>query len=382
MKILKNENGVALLWALVTVSVLLIIAASMSNLIIKESQMARGIDGSVHAYSLAESGVEKGAYLVRSSQTFTCTSVDKDNPGAIVPDPSDTFNLGTEETFEVVITGANISENPSGRCDYFRVESEGKSGALARKVEKVVDYTKNPSFKNYETNPSLVAGSANVRKFHSLNYIASDLAIDTSSESFIQQYKIKFTNNWGGSGDQERVDVGISDTNIEQEVAGNIHYIDVIYWKNATYSSTSCEGLTGITNFTGITVYISNLSAPVCKKIPISLNANTEYTVKLQIQKGSVAKVIIWEGANVDPQNCKGVLSVSLPENFNYTLNYLNFLGQTNVGGTGGGMGTWNQQYVNYDVTKKAVILGDDNAGATYTDSPEAEISYMGIQKF
>lgn len=59
-KISKQIKGVALLWALVVILVLLVIAGSLSGLVIKELRMSLNIDQSEQAYAAARSGIEVG----------------------------------------------------------------------------------------------------------------------------------------------------------------------------------------------------------------------------------------------------------------------------------------------------------------------------------
>lgn len=64
-KIQQKNKGVALIWALVFSSIVLVMAASMSILIVKELRITANIDESTRAYLAAESGMEEGLYNLK-----------------------------------------------------------------------------------------------------------------------------------------------------------------------------------------------------------------------------------------------------------------------------------------------------------------------------
>ena len=58
MKPIETKSGVALIWTLITITILLIVSSTMANYIIRESQMSVRIEDSTQAYAIAQSGIE------------------------------------------------------------------------------------------------------------------------------------------------------------------------------------------------------------------------------------------------------------------------------------------------------------------------------------
>lgn len=167
---IKGQRGVALLWSLVTIAVLLAIAGSMAGLIIRESQMSSGIDASVRAYAAAESGIEHGSYLAStgsgdiSDRQFWIEdnilgyklTVDKDNP--------------TEGSYLIISTG--------------------KSGNTTRKIEKTIDrgMLSQPSVLSYFSNPPTITSSS-LHFYHDFSKFSPQK--DPISGSYVQSFEIQ-----------------------------------------------------------------------------------------------------------------------------------------------------------------------------------------------
>lgn len=101
IEIMTEKKGIALLWALVIIGVLLFIAGSLSGLIIKELRMTSGYSFSEQAYSAARSGIEVGKKLecdvgptekvwINQAEniSYTIQTVQTDNAGLPLPEGS------------------------------------------------------------------------------------------------------------------------------------------------------------------------------------------------------------------------------------------------------------------------------------------------------
>lgn len=80
--IMSKQKGVALLWALLLTTVLLIITGTMVGTIIKESQMSINIEDSTQAYANAKTGIDWGQKYIGDNPGATkSVSFDLDDTG-------------------------------------------------------------------------------------------------------------------------------------------------------------------------------------------------------------------------------------------------------------------------------------------------------------
>lgn len=123
-KIKKQNQGIALLWVLVLIIVMLIITGSMSSLIIKELTMSLGIDLSEQAYAAAKSGIEVG----RKLGCEETVNVERSGSGI----------LDTDLTYDV-----KTKKQTNGKCN---ITSIGSAGPEGRKVARKISSTQEQIF--------------------------------------------------------------------------------------------------------------------------------------------------------------------------------------------------------------------------------------------
>lgn len=122
MKKLKGQkSGVALLWSLVIITVLLVITGSMATVIIKESHMTVDITDSSQAYANAKSGTDWAQQYITDL-----------NPAPSYPTASTPFHFdlknGTDDIgfYEVTIQGTSYP---------YTISSKGYYAGATRKIE-------------------------------------------------------------------------------------------------------------------------------------------------------------------------------------------------------------------------------------------------------
>lgn len=104
----KNESGIALLLTLVILSVVVLIAAFIVNVVVTQLKLARDIDYSQSAIYAADSGVEWQLYQIRKS--------------ASVPSP-------------VMSNGATVRVTVTGSAPSFIIKSLGTYQSVKRQFE-------------------------------------------------------------------------------------------------------------------------------------------------------------------------------------------------------------------------------------------------------
>jgi hypothetical protein len=119
-----SKKGVALIWALVTSTVILIIATTMATAVIKESQMSVRIDASTQAYALAKSGIDLGNACLEEKD---CPPI---NIGDVNPLNFTMPLIGAEEG----LTG-DISVSITKTPEDFIIESTGTVNNVKRKLK-------------------------------------------------------------------------------------------------------------------------------------------------------------------------------------------------------------------------------------------------------
>lgn len=136
----KKKKGTALLWVLIIVFTLLIIAGSLSGLIIKEMRMSVNIDLSEQAYAAARSGID----IAQSA----CNDLPLDGfqgeiNGVFETDP-------TTETATVSYKINKFKKNSSGECrdeaTNKGVESEGIVDISGNQISRKLSAELNPVF--------------------------------------------------------------------------------------------------------------------------------------------------------------------------------------------------------------------------------------------
>lgn len=340
-KYLRNEIGMALLWSLVTITVLLAITGSMAGLIIKESRMSSGIDLSIRAYAAAESGLEHGTFLATQDTPGTSPCKDKDNK----------CSIGSSEYFFIIDYSVT---------DKTTITSTGKSGTTNRRIEKTIERgsSKQPAFFNYnKSNPNLLDSGLS-RKFQQLSDFSGFSSIDTSMDSFVQRYNITTSDSWGVGAGGDSVSVGLSEGQTEDKD----RMINVIFSGNATHSMYNPMPDCSIPNsFTGVTIQIGDQCEN--KDLP-SFVKEEDYTVELYYQKGVGARVKINKGVNGDG-GCIGILTLSNPD-FNVILDMIAFRAKDNM------------NYSDEEVTRGPSSINPPN-NVIRLGNVEAEIPFMGL---
>ncbi|PIZ00360.1 hypothetical protein COY62_03085 [bacterium (Candidatus Howlettbacteria) CG_4_10_14_0_8_um_filter_40_9] len=288
--IIKNERGVALLWALITIAVLLAITGSMANLMIKESRMSTGIDGSISAYAAAESGIERGSYLVTQSPIvnpcMSACTVDS------APD---------SPTYQIIITPV---------ADTFKIESTGKSGNTTRKIQKNVSTgsSARPYMKIY-TVGSRPFGSDTMTQMHPI----SDLNNPLNSPS-VPTIPIS------GSYTQEiELEILDPDSNFSIGFSGDVADQAIIF--NKKYDSTNGNRIS-ITNG-------STESTPVTWAVPDDIGTpplRKRYRIKIVHVKNQATQVRVERYLAGD---CSEVISLASADS--YLMTNVLFSGGSNV---------------------------------------------------
>lgn len=108
IKIISKENGIALLLTVVIISIVMLIAILISNIVITQLRLAGDINDSTAAIYAADSGVEWQLYQIRN--------------GASVPVPA-------------MSNGATISTTVIGDYPNFTIKSLGSYQEVKRQFE-------------------------------------------------------------------------------------------------------------------------------------------------------------------------------------------------------------------------------------------------------
>lgn len=109
----NGKKGVTLLLAILTMGLVMFIALAIAEYFLVEFRITQGIGNSIKAYYLAESGMEKGLYLIKNN-----TSMDVDYIFTDPNDPKATYTL-------------KINEIENG----FLIECLGNWGGIVRKLD-------------------------------------------------------------------------------------------------------------------------------------------------------------------------------------------------------------------------------------------------------
>jgi len=269
-----SKKGVALIWALVTSTVILIIATTIATAVIKESQMSVRIDASTQAYALAKSGIDLGNACLEEEKCLP-TDMVSDKP-YILP------------TLSVPLTGAEEGESLEGiinititknAADDFKIESTGTVNGVKRKLkhhakEEVGTVLENPTILPKVTTKEKPTGTGE-------NIV--------NTESYTQKFDF-----WMNSGGDDAT-VGLSDA------SGN----NAIYTKYVVGS--------------GFRVYVKNgTNTFYSDYINPTIDA-TEYGYRAEIKviRGYAAQLrILQSGVNDDMRtfSCLGATYVSLKD--------------------------------------------------------------------
>ncbi|MEI7690659.1 MAG: hypothetical protein WCI63_03475 [bacterium] len=123
------KKGVALIWAVVLCTVLMLIATIITTSVIKETQFSVRIDNSVRAYSAASSGIEWGKYCLQSQL--------EKNAGTTTPDPA-SLCMSANPTFTIKSpSDAKYTVNISKVGLNYVIKSTGQAGT---DVKRVLEY--------------------------------------------------------------------------------------------------------------------------------------------------------------------------------------------------------------------------------------------------
>jgi alpha-tubulin suppressor-like RCC1 family protein len=117
-----KKRGIALIWAIILSSVMVIISTTMVNYIVKESRFTIDIQESTNAFYGARSGID-----------WALQKIDKDNPKAPF---TESFNIGGGATgVKTVAVAVNTTYNIADRS--YTVLSTGVVGQTTRKLEYI-----------------------------------------------------------------------------------------------------------------------------------------------------------------------------------------------------------------------------------------------------
>lgn len=275
----SSQEGVALLYALITIAVLLSITGSMAGLIVKESQMSSGVDSSVSAYAAAESGIEHASYLTEQS-SLPANPCLEGSVSYCYLDASNTA-LTYQMTFSPSATGFDIS-------------STGKAGNTTRKIEKDIDRSANaqPFLNTYDNDPGLVDVSGG--KEHAISWLDDDGSTTTSGGrqnikipvdgSYTQAFVVNITDI------SQTFSIGLSDGGI-----GKI-----------MFNSNGATGANGISLSDGVNLAQGDALI------------TGSYYIEIKYVKASSVKVTITNGPNPGG-SCARVLSLATSVNPNLT---------------------------------------------------------------
>jgi len=109
-----NQNGLALLFAVIILSIVLLIAVFIVNVVVTQLKLAGDINNSVAAIYAADAGVECQLYKIRQSVSLNC------------------YTSGGQITMS---NGAAISTTVTGSAPNFTVKSLGSFRDVRRQFE-------------------------------------------------------------------------------------------------------------------------------------------------------------------------------------------------------------------------------------------------------
>ncbi|NTU69341.1 hypothetical protein HGB13_00720 [bacterium] len=156
-----SKKGFALIWSLLMSMIILIMASSMTILVIKELRITSNIDESNRAYLAAEAGMERGMYYIKAQNFAWC-------PGSVAS-PTNPVTLGTETTPRNI--GTNLDYWVTVRGFYcngggtpadpkrIEIESTGRENTSTyRKLKlKIVYYNPTDTIERFNLDPGLIS---------------------------------------------------------------------------------------------------------------------------------------------------------------------------------------------------------------------------------
>lgn len=327
-KIFNNKKGVALLYALITISVLLVITGSMAGLIIKETKMSTSVDISTKAYAAAESGIAHGDFLLATPDTGDENVVIALGEGGITKEidgPDLTYTLS------ISVDGAD--------ADSHIITSTGKSGNSARRIEKKVNSSDSaqPFIRAYKDNPDLISDSALTYSEHSIKWLDEEPGVAPNikmpvDSSYKQLFKLETGAILG--------DFAIGLTEDEFNFSGDTSDKIMLVQKGeniALFSGNRTE-----------------MDYPNLEDEGITLDPNTEYYIELQQKSNLAVQARILEGSKGG--TCVAVLSIPLTGDFEL----------------------WNVRFEN--ASSWGGGIDDDGTDTVDTSVNGVSVSYMGIK--
>jgi|GEM_PF-3812132 len=120
-----TKRGVALIWTLLTISILLFVTSTMANFIIRESQMSVRVEDSTKAYALAQSGIEWSKQYAASNADASVLSLVSEN----IP-LSAVFGANTG-----TVTVSVSRDTPTSPV---KIISEGSYAGVGRKLQHTI----------------------------------------------------------------------------------------------------------------------------------------------------------------------------------------------------------------------------------------------------
>jgi len=120
-----TKRGVALIWTLLTISILLFVTSTMANYIIRESQMSVRLEDSTRAYALAQSGIEWSKQYAANHTDSITLALDSEN----IP-LSDVFGADTGTV--------TVSVKRGSPTDPVKIISEGSYAGVGRKLQYTI----------------------------------------------------------------------------------------------------------------------------------------------------------------------------------------------------------------------------------------------------
>lgn len=310
LRSIKNERGVALLWALVTITVLLSITGSMAGLMIKEIQMSTSIDSSLRAYSAAESGIEHAKELIKAQGVRDDLS------------ESRVLDGNTSYAFEISEFTSELK---------YTIASTGTSGNTKRRIEnKVENVSASQLFTVLYSLSSVPALDGPNNYIHRLSdpLVVTDPVAHPASitQSFKQEFDLKFKDKSLSLGNS--LAVGFYDGSTNKGVL-------LKYYNDA---GTYKLGL--LSNEAGSDIPTSDSS------VDFTFSNNADYRVTFEYQKGSTLKLTVRKATGgVDEfgrliYSCEEgeIFSKSIAEDYSPTFDkivYYNNQGQVSTGTNG-----------------------------------------------
>lgn len=241
LELKKSQEGMVLLWTLLVLAVLLVIAFTMTNLVVKELRISANIDESNRAYSAADAGMEWVLYQIKKNNSC--------------PANRNHYSLDSTLVYSTSCTDLN------GKVT---IESTGVSNdTTSRKLKTTISSASSQSINTFDTDPGLSGG------YYAFSNSDSNIA---GNSLIIQQFDLTNLNkDTVGSG----FTVGMADG-----VLGSPGSTDfgVIFTKAGTDVNVSLDG----------NINSGAISSNNFKFTPSSVNANGNpitYRVKLEYSR-------------------------------------------------------------------------------------------------